>query len=172
MVEYKLVMSTKDGKSYQKEIQSPQADVLHDKRIGDKISGKDLGYDGYEFEITGGSDKCGFPMRRGIQFARKRIFAGKSVGISGKDRNKKKRGGLLRRKTVCGERVTKIIRQINLKVLKEGKQSLAEAAAPEEKPAEAAAEAPKAAPESKEAPKEEALKEEAAPEEESNEEKA
>jgi len=124
-MELKLVLGTKDGKSYQKEVKDAAAEALHNKVIGDTVSGEELGFPGYEFLITGGSDKCGFPMRKGIQAARKRIIAGKSVGFSGLDRNKKKQPGLLNKKTVCGERISKIIHQVNLKVLKEGPQSLA-----------------------------------------------
>lgn len=125
MVEFKVVMSTKDGKSYQKDVKSPEADELLKRRIGEKFSGDSIGYAGYEFEVTGGSDKCGFPMRSGIQFARKMIKTEKGVGFSGLDRNDKKQRGLIKKRTVCGEMITKIITQINLKVLKEGAEKLA-----------------------------------------------
>ncbi len=131
-MEFKVVIGTKDGKCVQKEFKDTEADVLLSKNIGDTISGDDLGLAGYEFVITGGSDKCGFPMRKGIQAPRKKVMIGKSVGFSGKNRNKKKQNGLFKRRTICGERVTKIIRQVNLKVTKEGKAPLGEA------PAEAA----------------------------------
>ena len=130
MVEFKLVLGAKDGKSYQKEIKSPEADNLLKLRIGDKISGESLGFAGYEFEIAGGSDKCGFPMRKGILQARKSILIGESVGFSGykrklgKKTTLRKQKGLIKRRTVCGEMVTKIIHQVNLKVLKEGSQKL------------------------------------------------
>ncbi|MBI2112269.1 30S ribosomal protein S6e [Candidatus Woesearchaeota archaeon] len=123
-MEFKVVMSTKDGKSYQKEFKSPEADVFSKKSIGDKVSGTEVGMPGYEFLITGGSDKCGFPMRKGIQAARKKVLISGGVGYNGKDRNKKKRGGIFKRSTVCGERVTSIIHQVNVKVLTEGTQKL------------------------------------------------
>ena len=128
-MELKLVLGTKDGKSYQKEVKDAAAEVLQNKTIGDSVSGNELGFSGYEFLITGGSDKCGFPMRKGIQSARKRIMVGQSTGCSGLDRNKKKQKGLLSKKTVCGERITKDIHQVNLKVVKEGSQPLAGEAA-------------------------------------------
>ncbi|MBT4539319.1 30S ribosomal protein S6e [Candidatus Woesearchaeota archaeon] len=134
MADYKVVIGMKDGKTVQKEIKSPEADALHNKIIGDTVKGDEMGMPGYEFLVTGGSDKCGFPMRKGIQAPRKRVFIGKSVGFSGKDRNKKKRGGLHVRKTVCGERITKIIRQVNLKVTKAGSAPLDAPAAAEETP--------------------------------------
>ncbi len=125
MTEFKLVIGAKDGKSYQKEVKSPEADNLLKIRIGQKISGDQLGFSGYEFEITGGSDKCGFPMRKGIQEPRKKILMqGKGVGYCGKDRNGKKQPGIIKRRTVCGEMVTKIIHQVNLKILKEGSEAI------------------------------------------------
>lgn len=124
MVEYKVVIGAGNGQSCQKELKDAEAEALHDRRLGETISGDQLGFPGYEFLITGGSDKCGFPMRKGIQAPRKRIIAGKSVGFCGKNRNKKKQGGLFRKKTVCGERITRIIRQVNLKVVKAGPQPL------------------------------------------------
>lgn len=128
MTEFKLVLSTKNGKSFQKEVKSPEADFLLERRIGETVKGDDLGFLGYEFKITGGSDKCGFPMRKGIQQPRKKILIGEGVGFSGKKRDKKTQKGLVKRRTVCGELVTKIIRQVNLQVLKEGSQKLGEEA--------------------------------------------
>jgi len=130
-VELKLVLGTKDGKSIQKEVKDSAAEALHNKCIGDAVSGDELGFPGYLFLITGGSDKCGFPMRKGIQSARKRIMVEKGVGCSGLDRNGKKQKGLLSKKTVCGERISKIIHQVNMKVTKEGSQPLGGEAAAE-----------------------------------------
>ena len=123
-MDLKVVLGAKDGKSYQKELKDAAAEALHNKRIGDTVSGDELGFPGYEFLITGGSDKCGFPMRKGIQAPRKQIMIGNSVGFSGLDRNKKKQKGLLKKRTVCGERISKIIHQVNMKIVKEGAQSL------------------------------------------------
>ncbi len=125
MVEFKLVIGAKDGKSYQKEVKSPEADTFLKKKIGETLSGDAAGFPGYEFLITGGSDKCGFPMRKGIQMPRKKILLGQGVGFCGKDRKGKTQKGLIRRRTVCGEVVTKIIHQVNVKAVKEGPQPLA-----------------------------------------------
>jgi len=127
MAEFKLVLGRGDGKSFQRVVKGKEAEALLKKRIGDRISGKDIGMEGYEFEIKGGSDKCGFPMRKGIQRTRQKIMiSGKGVGFCGKDRNKKKQKGLKKKKTVCGERISRSIVQINLKILKEGKEKLGE----------------------------------------------
>ena len=135
MAEFKLVIGTKDGKSYQKELKGAEAEHLHNLKIGDKVSGEAIGFPGYAFEITGGSDKCGFPMRKGIQFARKKVLTQKGVGFCGLNREGGKQKGLIKKRTVCGDRVSNIIVQVNLKALKEGAQKLGgeEAAAPAEK---------------------------------------
>jgi len=152
MAEFKIVIGGESGKCVQREAKDDAAKQLIGKKIGDKISGDALGLAGYEFEITGGSDYCGFPMRRDVQgTARKRILAVSGVGL------KKKGKGIRQRKTVCGNTIHARISQVNLKVLKEGKEKLdappAEKPAEGAAPAEAKAEAPKE--EKKEAPKEE-----------------
>jgi len=141
MADLKLVIGTQEGKTVQKEIKSPEADVFHGKHLGETVSGDAFGLAGYEFLLTGGSDKCGFPMRKGIQEHRKRVMIGAGVGFSGKKRflnkkkNKRVQKGLLKRRTVCGERITSLIRQVNLKVTKSGPVSLIEAPAAEVKSA-------------------------------------
>ena len=120
MVDFKLVFSTKDGKSVQKEVSGSEAASLVGKPIGEVIKGELIGLAGYELQITGGSDYCGFPMRRDIPGSgRKRILAVKGVGV------RKKAKGIRQRKTVCGNTIHPRISQINLKVLKEGKAPLA-----------------------------------------------
>src|SRR3990167_8472624 len=138
MVEFKLVIGALDGKSYQKELKDPETEHLLKKRIGETVSGDSLNFPGYEFLITGGSDKCGFPMRKGIQQPRKKVLMGKGVGFNGLNRVGYKQKGLLQRRTVCGEMITKIIHQVNLKVLKEGAETLGPAEAPAEEKAAAA----------------------------------
>jgi len=125
MAEFKLVLSGKDGKGTQKVVKEQEAASFLKKRLGDKFNGSEIGMEGYEFEITGGSDKCGFPMRKGILQTRQKIkIKGKGVGFCGKDRNNKTQKGLMKKRTVCGERIGSSIVQINLKVLKEGTAKL------------------------------------------------
>lgn len=126
MTEFKVVIGAQDGKSHQKLVKSPEADILLKKRISDAVSGDQIGFPGYEFLVTGGSDKCGFPMRNGIQQARKRVLISGGVGFSGLMRDGSKQKGLVKRRTICGEMITKIIHQVNLKVTKVGSQPLAE----------------------------------------------
>ena len=144
MVEFKLnIANPKAGKCYQRAITEPAADAFIGLKIGDKINGDGFELAGYEFEITGGSDFCGFPMRKGIAGARKKILAEKGVGF------RKHVRGIRKRKTVCGQTITNKIVQINLKILKEGKADLGRE---EEKSEEAEKEAPKEA--KKQEPKE------------------
>lgn len=157
MVEFKLVMSAKNGKSFQKQITGKEAEVLLGKKVSNKISGDKIGLAGYEFEITGGSDFAGFPMKKGVKgFGRKKVLLSKGVGFSGKTRWKKKKKGLRVKKTVCGETIYPKITQINLKILKEGSEALGEEAPKEEAPkAEEKKEAPKPEPKKEEKPAEE-----------------
>jgi len=153
MVGFKVVIGTKDGKCHQKEVSEEDSKNLIGKKIGDTIKGEVIGLTGYEFDITGGTDYAGFPMRKDIVgTGRKRILAVSGVGL------KKKAKGLRKRKTVCGNTIHVKISQINLKVLKEGKEKLGAAPKEEAKEGEAPKEeAPKEKPKEapKEAPKEE-----------------
>lgn len=119
MVSFKLVIGNK-GKCVQKELQETEAKLLLGKKIGDVINGDNIGFSGYEFQITGGSDYCGFPMRKDIEgFARKRILAVQGIGL------KMKAKGIKTRKTVCGNTIHPKISQVNMKVMKEGSAPLA-----------------------------------------------
>ncbi|MDP6293829.1 MAG: 30S ribosomal protein S6e [Candidatus Woesearchaeota archaeon] len=127
MPTFKVVIGLKDGKCAQKEVQDPDAKQLLGKVIGDTIPGEVLSLAGYEFEITGGSDYCGFPMRKDIPGAvRKRILEIKGIGVKSKGR------GIRVRKTVCGNMVHPKTAQINVKVTKEGKDKIEVAAKKEE----------------------------------------
>ena len=155
MAEFKLnIADAKTGKCIQKTIADQLADKLIGLKIGSTVKGDDIGIAGYEFQITGGSDKCGFPMRKGISGERKRILIKKGTGFSGG------RKGMKKRKTICGETINAKISQINLKITKHGKENLFKKEGEEKK------EAPKKAPkiEKKEEPKEkEKPKQEAKP---------
>ena len=120
MVEYKIVLADpKTGKCYQRETKEAEAEVFLGKKIGEKVKGDSFGLGGYEFEITGGSDSSGFPMRKDIDGAgRKRILIISGVGA------KRKRKGQRQRKTVRGNTIGQKTNQVNLKILKYGKANL------------------------------------------------
>ena len=130
MAEFKLTIADpKTGKCVKKTVEGDAAKSFIGLGIGDTVKGETIDLTGYEFLITGGSDYCGFPMRKGISGARKRVLIGKGVGFRGAKK------GIRRRKTVCGERINDKVVQINLKITKMGKAKLAEEKK-EEAPAE------------------------------------
>jgi small subunit ribosomal protein S6e len=108
----KAVISFK-GKAFQVEADK---NLFIGKKINEKVSGSAIAdMAGYEFEVTGGSDKEGFPMRKGVQGAvRKKILIADGVGYQPKGE------GIRRRKSIHGEVVSERVAQINLKVIKEG----------------------------------------------------
>ncbi|MFP4117455.1 MAG: S6e family ribosomal protein [Candidatus Woesearchaeota archaeon] len=118
----KLNISQKDGKSVQKELSEEESLVLQGKKIGETLEGDALGYPGYKFKISGGSDKSGFPMRKDNSgTARKRILTvGGVIGV------KRSREGMKSRKLVAGNTVSENTAQLNVFVEKAGKAPLFE----------------------------------------------
>jgi small subunit ribosomal protein S6e len=134
MTEFKLTINNpKTGKSYKRDVADAHAATLLNKDIGESVPGDALGFTGYEFQITGGSDNAGFPMRQGIRgAARKKIFTYKGVGFSGRDRWKHTQKGLRLKTTVCGQKVGHTVTQVNLKITKEGPKDVFSSAEKEE----------------------------------------
>jgi len=162
------IADPKAGKCYKTEVKDAQAAPFMGLNIGEKIEGSKLGIDGYEFQITGGTDFCGFPMRRGILGVRKRITIYQGTGFKGG------LSGIKKRKTVCGHKINETISAVNLKVLKEGTKKLFDLFGKKEEGKEEVKEKPKkekkkpeAKPkeEKKEQPKAEAAKKEEKPKE-------
>lgn len=134
MVDFKIVISDpKTGKTSQKDVKDDDARKFIGLKIGDKLKGDFLDIGNAEIEITGGSDYCGFPMRKDVLgVGRKKILAVGGVGI------RKKEKGIKKRKTVCGNTIHAKMSQINVKVLggKPIKVKKEEKPGIEEKPAE------------------------------------
>jgi len=130
---FKFVIS--NGKnSWQIEKDEKDVPVLG-KKIKDKISGELFGLAGYELEITGGSDKDGFPMRSDIEgTVRKKFLIRKGIGFSGIKRRPGKKPnkpksyvtieGLRKKKTLRGNTISTDIAQINCKVTKQGPEPI------------------------------------------------
>lgn len=128
MASFKLCISDPStGKTFQKEVKDNAASPFMGLNIGENIKGDSFEINGYEFLITGGSDYCGFPMRKGILGLRKSLTVYGGVGFRGAAK------GIKRRKTVCGHKIHERISQINLKVVKQGPKKLAEIFGKEEK---------------------------------------
>ena len=119
MANFKVVISDPASKkAYQKEVDQAQSGFVG-KKIGTKLSGSGLGLEGYELEITGGSDKDGFPMRPDVEGpGRKKIILTAPPGYH------PKRAGKRKRKSVRGNTVSRDVSQVNVKVVKAGSKKL------------------------------------------------
>ena len=117
---FKLVISEGE-KSHQLEVDQTQTKQLVGLRIGDEIDASLVGLGGYKLQITGGSDKNGFPMKKDVEGSR-RIKSLLSGGLGFEPR----REGQRRRKTVRGNTVSNDIVQINTIVIEKGTKSIDE----------------------------------------------
>lgn len=114
MVEFKVVINdTKNGKSHQVQVSGHHANSLIGKKIGDEVDGIFISLPGYKLQVTGGTDKNGFAMRRDLPgMSRRRLLLSKSSGFKPKEK------GLRKKKSVRGNTVNQDIVQINMKVTK------------------------------------------------------
>jgi len=131
LAEFRAVISDpKDGKSHQVPVAGHHANSLIGKKIGDIVDGIFVGLPGYKLEITGGSDKDGFPMRKDLPGPRrKKLLVSKSIGFNAKE------GGLRRRKNLRGNTISPDTLQINMKVRQHGMKPVADLVKKEEKKA-------------------------------------
>ena len=130
---FKINISEKSGKTYKLELETEE---LFGKELHEKIHGKEILSDleGYDFEITGMSDKAGFTAMKevpGVGLKKLLLTYGKAMHKKPRREGKKKVSnpkpdGLRLRRTVRGRVVSPDIVQINLKVLKHGNKSLSE----------------------------------------------
>lgn len=119
-MELKLNISEKSGKTIQKALSEDNSKNLFGKRIGEKFKGEIVDLTGYEFEITGGSDNAGFPMRKDVDGqSRNKILINEGIGF-----HNKRKEGMRVRKTVSGNTISRNTAQLNVKILKEGKENL------------------------------------------------
>ncbi|KAI5191755.1 small subunit ribosomal protein S6e [Nematocida minor] len=108
------------GRTTQKvvEVEYNVESALYEKRILDVVEGEIISpeWAGFLLQITGGTDKQGFPMKKGLMTPdRLRLLLKK--GDTGFRCTKK---GLRRRKSVRGDVISDQIGVINMKVVKEG----------------------------------------------------
>ena len=144
---FKINIGDSSGETYKLELETEE---FAEKNLHDKIQGKDLNADleGYEFEISGTSDKSGFTSMKGVPgIGLKKVLLtyGKAMKKRSKYEGKKKRSnptpkGLRLRRTVRGVAISDSTSQINLRVLKAGPKKLSEIFKKpvEEKPSEEA----------------------------------
>ena len=128
-MEFKVIISD-GGNTYQKEIKGDEADRLVGLRIGEVFDGGLIGESG-QLQITGGTDKDGFPMRRGIPGSRRmKILVRAGPGFIPKT------AGERRKKRVRGDTISEDIVQINTKVIKKKEKKKEEEKEKEMKPEE------------------------------------
>ena len=119
MVEFKVNVSTKDGKTHPKEVKDQHANALLGKKIGDEVDGIFVGLPGYRLVITGGSDKDGFSMRSDMNsVGRKKILLTKGTGLKSTQKGKREK------KYIRGKIIGQELMQINMKVIKEGPRKI------------------------------------------------
>ncbi len=117
MAKFKIIISDPDsGTSKTVELEETHAVPLIGRRLGEILDGAIVGLSGHKIQITGGSDKDGFPMKPSVHGGvRRRIILGGGVGFNPKDKGER------RRKTVRGNVITDEIVQINMKILERPK---------------------------------------------------
>lgn len=118
MAKFKVIISDPEtGTSKAVELEEARASPLIGRRIGEVIDGSILDLSGYKAQITGGSDKDGFPMRPSVHGGvRRRVVLSGGVGFNPQNE------GMRRRKTVRGNVITDEIVQINVKIVEKPKQ--------------------------------------------------
>jgi len=132
MAKFKVIVSDPEaGTSSIVELEEARATPLIGKKIRDEIDGTIVNLPGHKAQITGGSDKDGFPMRPSVHGGvRRRVILSGGVGFNPQDM------GMRRRKTVRGNVITDEIVQINMKITekpKGAKEAKKEKAKPEKK---------------------------------------
>ena len=131
MVNFKLTVSDKKGKSISRELKEADANSLVGLRLGDEIDAALVGQLG-KMRITGGSDKSGVPMRADIHGGvRKYVLLSKGVGLQNAERGERIR------KLIRGSTITEEIFQVNCSLSGE---LVLEESKPQEKPQEKAPE--------------------------------
>jgi len=167
MVEFKVVVNdTKNGKSHQVDVGGHHANSLIGKKIGDEVDGIFISLPGYKLEITGGTDKDGFSMRKDLPgMVRRRLLLSKSKGFNAKEKGKRTK------KSVRGNTINQDIVQINMKVKKHSSKSIDDLLKTQEKKEEPKEEKTSKTEEKPEEKKEEPKKEDEKKDEEENKEK-
>ena len=116
----KLVISDPEtGRSVTIGVDDVKFRSLIEVKIGEVVKGDPFGLVGYELQVTGGSDRDGFPMRSEIEGSgRKKVLLSSGPGF------KPRKKGERRRKLVRGNTISDDIYQVNMKVVKKGAKDI------------------------------------------------
>ena len=119
LAKFRTIISDPDsGTSKTVELEENRSIPLIGRKIHEVIDGAVVGLSGYKVQITGGSDKDGFPMRRNVHGGvRRKIIIGGGAGFN------PNKSGERRRKMVRGNIITDEIVQINMKIVERPKNS-------------------------------------------------
>jgi small subunit ribosomal protein S6e len=129
-MDFRVVISDpQSGKAYQVEAKDAAANKFLGRKIGDVVDGDAVGMPGYSIEITGGSDREGFPLRRDLPGSKRR-----KILITGGTGYHTLAKGCRRRKSVHGRDISADVGQINAKITERGAKPVEEllGAAPSE----------------------------------------
>jgi small subunit ribosomal protein S6e len=119
MAKYKVIVSDpSESTSKVVELDGARAAPLLGRKLHETIDGSVVGMGGSKLQITGGSDKDGFPMRHSIHGGvRISVIVGKGVGFH------PQREGERQRKTLRGNVITEDIIQVNMKIVEKPKRA-------------------------------------------------
>mgnify|MGYP001077013703 FL=1 len=119
MAKFKIIVGDSEtGKSQSLEVEGTRAVPLVGRKLGEVIDGSVVGMGGYRLQITGGSDKDGFPMRPNVHGGvRASVILSEGVGFH------PPRQGERKRKTIRGNIITEEIVQINMKIVEKPKKA-------------------------------------------------
>jgi small subunit ribosomal protein S6e len=117
MAKFKVIVSDPEGTSKVVELEENRAAPLIGRKIGEIMDGSVVDIPGQKIQVTGGSDKDGFPMRPSVHGGvRRRVLLSGGVGFNSQ------KEGMRKRKTVRGNIITDEIAQINLKIVGRAKE--------------------------------------------------
>lgn len=117
MAKFKVIVSDPEGTSKVVELEESRAAPLIGRKIGEILDGSVVDIPGQKIQVTGGSDKDGFPMRPSVHGGvRRRVLLSGGVGFNSQKK------GMQKRKTIRGNVITDEIVQINLKIVGKAKK--------------------------------------------------
>jgi small subunit ribosomal protein S6e len=130
MVSFKFVISEpQTRKSYQLEVDQAKAIGLLGKKIGEEFNGDLIGLNGYTLQITGGTDKDGFPMHPQVAGqVKKKLLLSNPPGFHPTKKGER------RRKLIRGNVLSADIMQVNVKVTKKGEKPIEQIVPQKSKP--------------------------------------
>jgi len=118
LAKFKIIISDPEtGTSKTVEVEETRTIPLIGRKMGEIIDGSIMGLPGHKLQITGGSDKDGFPIRSNVHGGvRRRVVLSGGIGFNPQSKGER------RRKTVRGNVITDEIVQINMKIVEKPKR--------------------------------------------------